>query len=288
MGQCKKAMLCAAMISALTGAGPEQVLRLYPGTAQGSKGSHAAEVDEAGRVRNVTVPTLLVFSPPPAVATDLVVLVLPGGGFEHLSIANEGTEVAKSLSQHGITAIILKYRVSDRLPAEHAPSHDKPAPPRHFDTVNSSARAQLAMTDGDNAMRFIRAHAAQWHVSPSRIGVLGFSAGAVIAMHLAVSPDAETRPDFAASLYGALPPGSLVPAGAPPVFIAVAADDKLVGPAGSLPIFEAWRAAGHDAEIHIFQSGGHGFGMKIQHTTSDHWFDDYLWWLRARGLLKLP
>jgi acetyl esterase/lipase len=141
------------------------------------------------------------------------------------------------------------------------------------------------MADGAAAVAFVRAHAQALHISPQHVGFLGFSAGAVIAMHLALSPDPAARPDFAAAIYGAMPKGAVPPAGAPPLFLAVAADDKLVGPAGSLPIFEAWRAAGRDVELHIFQSGGHGFGLTAQGATSDHWIDDYLWWLEARGLL---
>jgi len=82
-----------------------------------------------------------------------------------------------------------------------------------------------------------------------------------------------------------MPRGAAPPAEAPPLFLAVAADDALLGPAASLPVFEAWRAAGREAELHVYASGEHGFGMEHQHKPSDHWIDAYLWWLEARGLL---
>ena len=142
------------------------------------------------------------------------------------------------------------------------------------------------MIDGENAMRFIRAHARAWQLSDQRLGVLGFSAGAVVAMHLACGTAPESRPDFAASIYGAMPGLLTVPAAAPPLFLAVAADDPVMGIVPSLAIARAWIAAGRDVELHLYQSGGHGFGMQRQHTTSDHWMDEYLWWLEARGLLS--
>jgi acetyl esterase/lipase len=282
------AALCCSARAEVPAQGDEE-FRLYPGVAPGSEGQTQQEVSDGQRIRNVTVPTLTLFRPAQGRASDLAVIIAPGGGFQHLSIANEGYDVARNLAAHGITALVLKYRLSE------SPSPGKANPPAAIsdpaaavkarDANNGSPAAHRAMADGENAVRFVKAHAKAWNIAPQHVGFIGFSAGAVIALHLAITGDAEARPDFVAAIYGPLPPGAVIPADAPPLFLAVAADDRLVGPAGVLPVFDRWRAAGHDAELHIFEAGDHGFGMKRQNKTSDHWIDEYLWWLEARGLL---
>jgi acetyl esterase/lipase len=273
------------------------VVRLYEGAAPGSEGEHPPEVSDGRRIRNVSVPTLTIFRPSGRLTSDGAVIIAPGGGFVRLSIVNEGYDVATRLAEAGITAIVLKYRVDETvLPGAGATTSPAP-PPDQFDPVafakqvdarHDTPGARQAMQDGASAVRLVRAHAVDWHIAADHVGFIGFSAGAAIAMHLALLADPLARPDFVAALYGSMPFGASVPAQAPPLFLAVAVDDSTVGPAGSLPIFDAWRRAGRDVELHIFQSGGHGFGMSRQNKTSDHWIDDYLWWLAARGLLAAP
>ncbi len=287
------ALALAAPAFAAAPADEGEVLRLYPGVAPGSENARQLEVANGALVRNVTTPTLTVFRPKPGSATDTAVIVVPGGAFEMLSMSNEGYDVARRLAEHGVTAIVLKYRLNE-TPASGVAAFAKiegllarmnttPLPDR-IEERYASPGAKLAIEDGASALRLVRAHAGAWNIAPNRVGMLGFSAGAMLTMSLATSPEAERRPDFAGVIYGAMPRGAAAPAAAPPLFLAVAADDKLVGPGGSLPIFEAWRAAGRDAELHIYQSGGHGFGTDRHHKTSDHWIDEYLWWLEARGL----
>jgi acetyl esterase/lipase len=266
------ALIAGSPAHAQAAAGAGDIYPLYPAGSLPPSDA-PPETSDRGRVRNVSTPTLTVFHAKAASDDGTAIIIAPGGGFEHLSFANEGTAVARRLADAGITAIVLKYRLA-LSPAERAGA------------PNASPAATRAMADGDAAIKYVRAHAQMLGVSPQRIGFLGFSAGAVIAMHLALSPDPAVRPDFAASIYGMMPKDAVVPAAAPPLFLAVAADDKLVGPAPSLAIFDAWHAAGHDVELHVFQAGGHGFGMTAQNTTSDHWIDDYLWWLQQRGLIK--
>jgi acetyl esterase/lipase len=268
--------------------GSPDVYPLYPkaGTAPLTNGP--PETSEGGRIRNVTQPTLTVFRPAPGVASDVAIIIAPGGGFEHLSIANEGFAVAQRLAEAGVTAIVLKYRLNPRAPRPRPLPGQPVSPPRSPPSahdVNRSPGALMAMADGDAAIRFVRAHAQELKINPSRVGVLGFSAGGVVALHVATSPDLQTRPDFAASIYGPAPEAATAPPDAPPLFLAVAGDDKLVGPAGILPVYELWRGAGRDVELHAYDSGGHGFGMTHQDTTSDHWIDAYIWWLRAHKLL---
>jgi acetyl esterase/lipase len=276
-----------------------EVVNLYPGPAPGSEGRHPPEISDGLRVRNVSTPTLTVFRPNDGAASKTAIIIAPGGGFEHLSIANEGYDVARRLADRGVTAIVLKYRLGQSSPHKPAAPSDQ-GPRDEFKSAStqpaarplseriaeqlSSPEVGMASADAANAVRYVRAHADELQISPQRVGFIGFSAGAVLAMELALSRDSETRPDFAASIYGAMDSHATVPPDAPPLFLAVAADDTVVGPDGSLPILQAWRTAGRDVELHLYQSGGHGFGMAIQHKTSDHWIDEYLWWLQARGL----
>ena len=275
---------CAVGVPALA-AGPGDggdVFRLYPGVAPGSEGARQVEVTDGSRVRNVTTPTLTVFRPRAGAATDAAVIIAPGGGFIRLSMDSEGYAAARRLAARGVTAIVLKYRLDETQAADGTPVLPRPPP-------NTSPGAHLAAADGLAAVRFVRAHARAWKIAPNRVGFLGFSAGAFVSMEAALSRDPASRADFAGAIYAPVPPGMSVPAEAPPLFLAVAADDKVVEAASSISIYQAWRALGRDVELHIFQSGSHGFGMIPHQKTSDHWIDEYLWWLEApNGQVRLP
>jgi len=298
-------LAAVALGSSARSAAPDdapQVLRLYPGAAPGSEGATQQEILEGSRVRNVTVPTLTVFRPPAGTATDAAVIVAPGGGFVRLFIGGEGYDIARRLSAAGVTAIVLKYRL-DETPAAGAPLRTtgggepterslrsgpeaaalpRPAP-------NTSLGAHQAVADGAAAVRFVRAHARDWNISPQHVGFLGFSAGAFVAMEMALTNDAQSRPDFVGAIYSPRPSDMAVPGDAPPLFLAVAADDEAVHVAPSLQIFQDWHGAGRSVELHVFDSGKHGFAWRPQQKTTDHWFDEYLWWLRApNGAVRLP
>jgi acetyl esterase/lipase len=130
-------------------------------------------------------------------------------------------------------------------------------------------------------MKLVRQRAHEWGIDPNRVGFIGFSAGAFLAVDLAIG-DKASRPDFVALLYGGL--RTPVPANASPAFIAAASDDEYQ-PNDAMQLYAAWRQAGVAAELHIYERGGHGFDLKQKGTTSDHWFDELVWWLRSRGLL---
>jgi acetyl esterase/lipase len=269
-------------------------VRLYPGVAPGSEIAKQEEVKEGPRIRNVTVPTLTVFRPKAGTATDAAVIVAPGGGFARLFIDGEGYDIAKRLADHGITAIVLKYRTSE-TPAAGVPERPRPAAPADQNKPvtrrdpNNGTGAHQAVADSLAAVRFVRAHADAWHIAPQRVGFLGFSAGAFLAMQLATEQDADSRPDFAGAIYSPRPAGMVVPADAPPLFLAVATDDEAVGASPSLQIFRDWQAAGRSAEMHVYESGRHGFAWRPQQKTTDHWMDAYLWWLHApNGAVRLP
>jgi len=260
----------------------------------GTRVSAAGEVWETTGtnllVRDVTVATITPILPAAGTGNGLAIVIAPGGGFIYLSMNHEGYWVGRWLAAHGITAFVLKYRLN-ATPADAGQFIRTRAlgPKPGSDPVraaNSSPAAAWAQSDGLAAVALIRSEAQKFRIDPNRIGFIGFSAGAVTAMNVATAYTAASRPDFVASIYGKMP-NRPVPADAPPLFAAVAADDHLLGGA-SQPMFNAWRAAGKSAELHIYQAGKHGFGMVHHGTTSDHWIDEFYWWLQAEGLLGKP
>ena len=143
----------------------------------------------------------------------------------------------------------------------------------------------FGLADGQQAVRIVRHRAAEWGIAPNRIGIMGFSAGAGVSVGVALNHDAESRPDFLAPIYGGLRANAQVPSDAAPIFAAVASDDP-VAQVNTLKLYPVWKAAGVPIELHVFESGGHGWGMRKQDKTSDHWVDEFGWWLESRGLIK--
>ena len=238
-------------------------------------------------VRNVTSPTLKPFLPNPGKSTGTAVIIAPGGGFMMLSMDSEGYAVAEWLAARGVTAFVLKYRLETTPVAPDAFQKKMfEMIGSHRDLAQSLPGEPKAVEDGLAAMRYVRAHASRWQIDPARIGFMGFSAGGMTTSGVSTQYDAAARPDFVGIIYGAMKANAVVPADAPPAFIAVAADDQLLADA-SHPIFKAWKAAGRSAELHIYQRGGHGFGMNPTHGSADHWIDEFYWWLQSTGVLTL-
>lgn len=286
----------------------QQVIPVWPGVAPSSENWTRQEVDylnaqKEAMVRNVVKPTLTVFTPAPGTGNGTAVIVCPGGGFLFLSWQSEGTDVARWLSQHGVTAFVLKYRLHDSGATDQEFQQQvaalfarlgrgvRGAAPRSPKLiVGAPADAQdilpLDVADGLQAMKVVRKRAAEWHISPNRIGMIGFSAGAMLTTGVLTSYASDSRPDFAASIYGNTVDSAKVPADAPSLFILCASDDPLLPAIGSANLYSIWKAAGHSAELHIYSKGGHGFGMHKQGLPIDHWIDRYGDWLDAQGLLK--
>jgi len=256
-----------------------QTVKIWPRIAPGSEHwtYHAKTVKgpNGAQVIDVSTPTITAFLPPRDKATGTGVIVAPGGAFIALEIDLEGREVARWLQVHGIAAFLLQYRLMQPPPGGGFPSM------RAMD-----AASKLAIADGIQAMKAVREHAKQWGVDPHRIGIVGFSAGGTVATGVMMSGDASARPDFVGDIYGG-PFGGLktVPAGLPPVFLAWAQDDQ-IGTHTALKVFVDLSAHGYTPEAHAFYAGHHAFGMKKQGTTSDHWIDEFYWWLQARGLTR--
>jgi acetyl esterase/lipase len=242
----------------------------------------------AGRMaRNVTVSTLTPFLPDPAKATGAAVIVAPGGAFLMLSMDSEGYQVARWLASRGIAAFVLKYRVRPTAADTRAFLEEMAAFTRSIPELKSKPGGIVppdAAEDARAALKLVRSRAAQWHVDPARVGFVGFSAGAILTLVVGLDPDAALRPNFIAPIYG--PPGALtVPPDAPPMFFALAADDPLFGK-DNFDLIQSWRAAGRPIEFHLYEHGGHGFGMNPMGTTSDLWIEEFYTWMQDRGELK--
>jgi endo-1,4-beta-xylanase len=257
----------------------EPVVPLWQGDAPGSEGQTAPEiVDGPDHVSSIHHPSVTVFTPPGAKATGVAVLVCPGGGHRYLAIQHEGYDVARWLNALGITAFVLKYRLAR--------------------DVNSPYKVDVeAPADARRALRVIRQRAAEWRVDPARVGIIGFSAGGEVVMHASASYDTgnraaedpverqNARPDFQVLVY----PGPLgselpIPSDAPPAFLTAAYDDN--GPAVTVARqYLKLKEAGVPAELHVYNRGGHGFGLRDRPVPITSWRDRLREWLMDRGLL---
>ena len=269
---------------------PAPVMKRIPLAAGGSLSTEIWE-SMFGQVqlRDVTQPALYPVLPPSGKSNGTALVIAPGGAFLSLSFDNEGMLVAKKLAAQGVTCFVLAYRL-EPTPKDSAAFMQVVAKrfsggpkQRTRADLNESPAVLQAQEDGLAAIRYLRAHAADYHIDPKRIGMIGFSAGGITTMNVATAYDAASRPDFIGVIYGAAP-ARPVPKDAPSAFIALAADDGLMGHAG-VPIFEDWRAAGKPVELHIYTAGDHGFGMRNTGTSADNWSEHFTQWMRASKLL---
>lgn len=274
-----------------------QTLQLWPRGAPGAKPAPGPEADTstpndylvAGkpiiRLGNVSDPTITLYranSDPSGTA----IVVFPGGGYHILAMDLEGTEVCEWLNSIHITCALLKYRVPDTGPYP---------------------KSAAALQDAQRAMGMVRSHAVDWGIDPQRIGVLGFSAGGHLAGALAThydrrvydhvdsADDVSCRPDFTVLVYPAylsagendlaIEPGIKVTERTPPAFIVQAEDDHSYV-ASSIAYFEALRQAKVPAELHLYASGGHGYGLRPTEQPVTHWPKLVESWLRTIGMTK--
>ena len=234
------------------------------------------------RVTDVTKPTITVYRPEKEKNTGAAMLVCPGGGYRIVAWDLEGTEVAEWLNSIGVTGIVLKYRVPHRKNRE-----------KHL----------APLQDAQRAMSLVRKHAHEWKVDPRRIGILGFSAGGHLSATLATNfekrhydptdavDDINCRPDFAVLVYPAyLAEGRRLAAEirvgpkTPPTFF-VHADNDRISSENSIAMYLALKRAGVPAELHIYASGGHGFGLRPSENPASSWPQRCEQWMSNRGLL---
>ena len=240
-------------------------------------------------VRNVSQATLTPFLPDPAKATGAAVIVAPGGGFLMLSMDNEGWSVARALADRGIAAFVLKYRLRPTAPDLDRFSGEVQAmfanagdPAVRFGPDDAVAGTQDQIADARAAFALVRARADEWGVDPARVGMIGFSAGAMTTM-VTVLGAPEVEPAFIGPIYGSME-AVTVPPDAPPMFAVIASDDPLFARKG-YGLLDAWQAAGRPVEFHLYERGGHGFGLGRQGTTSTGWFPAFVNWLQMHGFI---
>jgi acetyl esterase/lipase len=227
-----------------------------------------------------------VFRAPADKDTGTAVVICPGGGYNILAFGHEGTEVAQWLNSLGVTGIVLKYRVPARKgQARHAPP----------------------LQDAQRALGLVRSHAKEWGLDPKRVGVLGFSAGGHLAAALSTNyaqrtytsvdaaDSASCRPDFTLLIYPAylvtpknsdkLSPELPVTADTPRTFLAMTEDDG-IGVEGALAYYLALKKAHVPAEMHLYPSGGHGYGLRPSNNLVSTWPQRAEQWLGSIGVLK--
>ena len=241
--------------------------------------------------RNISQATLTPFLADPKKANGTSVIVAPGGGFMWLSMGNEGWEVAEALAARGINAFVLKYRLqptagtleafetqmNQRFADAAKPVDDKKTPPKRprWDLSNQ-------LEDVEAAYALINSRAKEWNVDMKKIGMMGFSAGAGLTMATTLQSK-KVDLAFIAPIYGGMDAVE-VPKDAPPMFAAIAVDDFLFH--GEFGLIKSWYDAKIPVEFHLYQNGGHGFGLGNPDRTSNKWFDAFMHWLDVNGFLK--
>ncbi|WP_054108667.1 alpha/beta hydrolase [Novosphingobium sp. AAP83] len=283
----------------------------WPGTPREPVEEHTAITpgDPWGeQLWNVSVPTYQPYLPAPGKGNGAAVIIAPGGGFRFLSIEKEGRAVARWLANRGIAAFVLRYRTVARLPGEgvEAMRSRINADPR----FNDGVKGEPAAADGTQTLKNIRARATGYGIDPHRVGVLGFSAGGHVAGMMVLEADAKDRPDFAGLIYGMpfvneLPPipqanlpwpagtpaepwlrpaPTPAPGRLPPLFMAMAQNDIAAGE-GFRRFYQTMYEADYRPELHIYATGGHGFGMKPQGNTAELWIEQFHAWMAGEGKL---
>ena len=268
----------------------QEVYPLYPGKAPGSENwTWSEKRNEQSSIHDpvvydVSTPTLTAFLPSERNNVGTAVVICPGGGFQLLSIENEGNLVAKWLQARGISAFVLKYRLMRTLTNDPGKEMSDKIARKIVDTTIGTV-ISMSIADGRAAVAWVRAHAAQFHYSPERVGIMGFSAGGTVTMGVTYEHDAASRPDFSAPVYPYVAKLLPVPADAAPLFLVAASDDQLGLAPTSSAVCTDWLKAGKKAELHMYEKGGHGFGMREQNLPTDGWIDRFYDWLDMRGLL---
>lgn len=282
------ALLLGIVAAAVAPAAEPIVWDLWPGEPPGETAEFPPEYDSTGpdgrivagrrvtRLTNVSRPTLAIYQPEDGTDTGAAVIIAPGGGHNILAYDLEGTEVAEWLTSIGVTGIVLKYRV----------------PARHEDR-----RWLVSVQDGQRAVSLVRGRAAEIEIDPQRIGIMGFSAGGSPVRYTALHKDrlyervdkfddVSFRPDFAAPIYsGGIPEGAVIGPDCPPFFMVITHDDRDRS-LGVAELYVALKKAGVSAELHIYESGGHGYGLRRSELPVTSWPDRMEDWLRRLNFLE--
>jgi dienelactone hydrolase len=276
-------LCCLAAITAFAGDAPKEIL-LWPDGAPGSEGKTAPEVVETSangerKVSSIHKPSITPFIPAKQKATGVAVLVIPGGGHRILCVDHEGVNIAQWLCDRGIAAFVLKHRLAREAGSTY--------------TIQ-----EHALADTQRAMRLIRSRAAEWNVDSAKLGAMGFSAGGELAALACMrsgdgkvdAADAierqNSQPAFQALIYpgrsGDIQPVQETPA----AFLACSANDRQDISEGLAEVYLRFKRVGAPAELHIYSTGGHGFGYRASNKGSiAGWPERFTEWLESRGIL---
>ncbi len=280
---------CAILLNAAaiaSGAEPTEI-PLWPKGAPGSEGKTATELTATNANGERTVwsvhnPSLTPYLPPKEKANGTAILVIPGGGHRNLAITHEGFNVGKWLSERGIAAFVLKHRLARES--------------------NSTYKIEIeSFADAQRAMRVIRSRAQEWNINPARLGAIGFSAGGELVNMICVRRDSGkaedsdaierqgSKPDFQALIYPGRS-GDIQPTKeSPPVFLACSYTDRKDISEGLAEVYLRFKRAGVPAELHIYSTGGHGFGLRASnHRPVGAWAVRFEEWMMDSGVLKQP
>jgi acetyl esterase/lipase len=263
----------------------QEPIKLWPKGAPGAEGSVTPETvrltpDGEHVLSNIQEPSIIPYLPGKAAATGAAVIVAPGGGHSELWMDHEGYAVAEWLSDHGVAAFVLKYRLAKQKNSTY--------------TVEDTE-----LGDMQRAIRTVRSRSTEWGVDPARIGVMGFSAGGELAALASTRYDegtpssddpverASSKPDFQALLYPAIPHDRKLTADTPPAFLACGGNDRPDISQGLPELYLALTRLHVSAELHIYAGVGHGFGVrKTNPAPVSGWTSLFLEWMDAQGLLK--
>ena len=256
---------------------------------------------------NVQKPQLEVYLPKEGDGSGSAMLVCPGGGFSILSYTGEGQKVAKALSDRGIAAFVLKYRLNPILDDQGNPLHGNEAISKFVtdflktlnteDTdiadIRKSTSYQafntpctpLALEDADHAMRYIREHAHEYGIRKDRIGIMGFSAGAIISLNQALEHSEESKPDFTGLIYGGYYQSPDIPKDAPPLFMCSPVND-VFDVQETVLLLKAWKKAGIPVELHYHHNASHGFGASKDGSSKDNWMDEMVAFMKDVDFIR--
>lgn len=271
-------LLTTSMISAAQ----QKEILLWPNGAPGSEGKTGNEklrlYEDEHILSNIHRPSVTVYLPPKEKANGAAVIVIPGGGHRELWITHEGYNIATWLSERGIAAFVLKYRLAR-------------------DSNSTYTVDKESLSDAQRAIRLVRSRAKEWNVDTARIGVMGFSAGGEVAALAAMRfndghPGAtdpvdreSSKPAFQALIYPGNSKRFEVAGNTPPVFLLAGYNDEIAK--GIVDVYLKYKNANVPAELHIYSNAGHGFGIREKNTGAvTGWIDRFYDWLSDRGFLK--
>ena len=283
----------------------QKIIPLYKGSIPNSKPTKDEEKTELSDgiiiISKVSKPTLSIFLPPKEIATGTAVVICPGGGYSIVAAGHEGTDIAKKFNQMGVAAFVLKYRIPNK---------------------ETMANPEIGpLQDAQEAMKIVREGAKQWNINPDKIGIMGFSAGGHLASTegthfdkavIANPENTSLRPDFMLLIYPVISfidglghmgsrenligknpsPEKInqysselqVTAKTPPTFLVHASDDDVVIPQNSIAFYTALIKNHVPVEMHLYESGGHGFGMNLK-NVNEQWMDRCKNWMQNNGWL---